>query len=31
MVWTAIGAAPPMTTPPTLTGIAFRRFAIANG
>src|SRR5207248_8779681 len=25
IVWTAIGAAPPMTTPPTLTGIALRR------
>src|ERR1700737_408309 len=25
IVWTAMGAAPPMTTPPTLTGIALRR------
>src|SRR5438105_5292675 len=25
MVWTAIGAAPPMTTPPTLTGMDFLR------
>src|SRR5205807_8416132 len=25
MVWTAIGAAPPMTTPPTLTGMDLRR------
>src|SRR5438046_2079701 len=29
IVCTAIGAAPPMTTPPTLTGIALRRVTIA--
>src|ERR1700680_2621694 len=28
MVWTAIGAAPPITTPPTLTGIDLRRVTI---
>src|ERR1700681_3821742 len=29
IVWTAIGAAPPMTTPPTLTGMDFRRVTIS--
>src|ERR1700746_2097739 len=30
MVWTAIGAAPPITTPPTLTGIDFLRGTIRD-
>src|ERR1700686_2019550 len=31
IVWTAIGAAPPITTPPTLTGIDLRRVTITGG
>src|SRR6185437_7847904 len=30
MVWTAIGAAPPITTPPTLTGMDLRRVTITG-